>query len=80
MSGNGSDVSTNAVMWARVCAAAILMTDRCVAAEIPWRVVEQPDLKQAIEKAPVLRSESLGEPERGVNVWERWLVPNPDGK
>jgi hypothetical protein len=46
----------------------------------PWRVVEQPELKQAIEKAPALRTESLGEPARGVNVWERWLVPNPDGK
>ena len=45
-----------------------------------WPVVEQPELKQALENAPVLRTESLGEPARGVNVWERWLVPNPDGK
>ena len=37
-------------------------------------------LKQALEHAPVLQTESLGEPARGVNVWERWLVPNPDGK
>src|SRR3989442_9803012 len=46
----------------------------------PWRVVAQPELKQALEKAPVLQTEALGEPARGVNVWERWLVPNPDGK
>src|SRR6266540_738089 len=46
----------------------------------PWRVIEQPELRQALEKAPVLRAESLGEPARGVNVWERWLVPNPDGQ
>src|SRR6185503_16128010 len=46
----------------------------------PWRVVEQPELKQILDQAPVLRTESLGEPARGVNVWERWQVPNPDGK
>ncbi|MBI2925661.1 MAG: hypothetical protein HYY24_08150 [Verrucomicrobia bacterium] len=45
-----------------------------------WQITEQPDLKQALENAPVLQTESLGEPARGVNVWERWLVPNPDGK
>ncbi|MBI4602271.1 MAG: hypothetical protein HY721_09955, partial [Planctomycetes bacterium] len=43
-------------------------------------VAEQPELKQALETAPVLRAESLGEPARGVNVWERWFVPDPDGK
>jgi len=46
----------------------------------PWRVVEQPELKETLERAPALQTESLGEPARGVNVWERWLVPNPDGK
>src|SRR5206468_3629697 len=25
-------------------------------------------------------TESLGEPARGVNTWEHWQVPNPDGK
>jgi hypothetical protein len=50
------------------------------AAAEPWRVVEQPELKETLERAPVLQTESLGEPARGVNVWERWLVPNPDGK
>jgi hypothetical protein len=45
-----------------------------------WSVAEQPDLKQVLEDAPVLQTESLGEPARGVNVWERWLVPNTDGK
>jgi hypothetical protein len=52
----------------------------CVAAESRWPALEQPDLKQSLERAPMLRTESLGEPARGVNVWERWLVPNPDGK
>src|SRR5437667_2011890 len=76
----GSSMNTNAVRWARVCSAAILMTGRCVAAEIPWHAAEQSDLRQKLEKAPVLETESLGEPARGVNVWERWLVPNLDGK
>lgn len=43
-------------------------------------VADQPGLKNALESAPVLETESLGEPARGVNVWERWLVPNHDGK
>ena len=43
-------------------------------------VVDRPDLKQTLEKAPLLKTESLGEPARGVNVWERWMVPNHDGK
>jgi hypothetical protein len=46
----------------------------------PWRVVEQPELKQALEQAPLLQTESLGEPARGVNTWEHWAVPNPDGQ
>jgi hypothetical protein len=46
----------------------------------PWLAVEQPELKEALERAPTLQTESLGEPARGVNVWERWLVPNHDGK
>ncbi len=45
-----------------------------------WPIAEQPDLKQALEQAPVLQTESLGEPARGVNVWERWMVPNLNGK
>jgi hypothetical protein len=44
-----------------------------------WRPMEQPDLKAALENVPMLHPESLGEPARGVNVWERWLVPNKDG-
>jgi outer membrane protein assembly factor BamB len=46
----------------------------------PWRVVEQPALEQALAGAPGLQPEALGEPARGVNVWERWLVPNLDGQ
>ena len=42
--------------------------------------VEQPELKQLLEEAPVLPTESLGEPARGVQPWEHWAVPNPDGK
>ncbi len=63
-----------------MCLGAMLLISRAVAAAESWRVVEQPELKQALEKAPVLQTESLGEPARGVNVWERWFVPNPDGK
>jgi outer membrane protein assembly factor BamB len=49
------------------------------ASETPWRVPDQPQLKRALEHAPILKTESLGDPARGVNVWERWMVPNPDG-
>ena len=45
-----------------------------------WRAADQPDLQQALEHAPLLETESLGEPARGVNVWERWMVPNHDGQ
>jgi hypothetical protein len=50
------------------------------AAAGPWRAVDQPELQTALEHAPPLVPESLGEPARGVNTWEHWLVPNPDGK
>src|SRR5437870_3111556 len=51
-------------------------------ARVPYtqRAVEQPELRQALEQAHVLKTESLGEPAHGVNVWEHWMVPNPDGK
>jgi hypothetical protein len=61
-------------------AVAMFSVSCCVAGADPWRVAEQPELKEALEKSPVLQTESLGEPARGVNVWERWLVPNLDGK
>ena len=73
-------MSRNVIWWIGLCAAAILVAGRGRAAGEPWRAAEQPELKQALEKAPVLSTESLGEPARGVNVWERWMVPNPDGK
>ena len=63
-----------------VGAAAMLIGTHAPSAGEPWRVVEQPDLEQALESARVLQTESLGEPARGVNVWERWMVPNLDGK
>ena len=73
-------MSTRRLAWLLGCAAAAFLTDRTHAAEQPWHAVEQPELKQALEKAPLLETESLGEPARGVNVWERWMVPNPDGQ
>ena len=66
--------------WGIGLCVATTMARRSVAAEDPWRVSEQPELKEALEHAPVLQTESLGEPARGVNVWERWFVPNPDGQ
>jgi hypothetical protein len=69
-------IHMNTVSWIGMCAAA---ASSAAAAGEPWRVVSQPDLKEALERAPVLQTESLGAPARGVNVWERWLVPNPDG-
>ncbi|UCD59043.1 MAG: hypothetical protein JSV16_08095, partial [Candidatus Hydrogenedentota bacterium] len=53
---------------------------RHLSAGEPWRAAEQPELRKALELAPLLPTESLGEPARGVNVWERWMVPNHDGK
>jgi len=50
------------------------------AAGEPWQAAEQPELRKKLELAPLLPTELLGEPARGVNVWERWLVPNHDGK
>ncbi len=73
-------MNASRIGWMVCCAAVTLLVGRGSAAAEPWRATEQPELKQALEKAPVLRTESLGEPARGVNVWERWLVPNPDGK
>ncbi len=66
----------------RIAAAAsalVLLTHPLLAAE-HWAAKDQPELKAALEQAPVLQTESLGEPARGVNVWERWMVPNSDGK
>src|SRR3989442_16000570 len=75
-----SDMSRNSARWIALYVATALVAQRSFAAGMPWRSVEQPDLKQALEQAPLLKTESLGEPARGVNVWERWFVPNPDGK
>lgn len=61
-------------------AIAVLAVIQASRAAQPWRVDEQPELKEALQKAPVLQTESLGEPARGVNVWERWFVPNMDGQ
>jgi len=66
--------------WAGLRVALVLAVSGGMATGEPWRVAEQPGLKQALESAPALRTESLGEPARGVNTWERWLVPNPGGK
>jgi outer membrane protein assembly factor BamB len=68
------------VYWIGLFAGAMLNVHRAIAASDPWPIAEQPELQQALEKAPLLRTESLGEPARGVNVWERWFVPNLDGK
>ena len=73
--------ATRKVGWsAGVCAAFIVLAGPGAAIGEPWRALEQPELKQALESAPVLKTESLGEPARGVNTWEHWLVPNPDGR
>ena len=50
------------------------------AIDTTWSTTEQPELEDSLARAPVLQTEALGEPARGVNVWERWLVPNHDGK
>jgi hypothetical protein len=65
--------------WAALCTVLILAACAVLAAE-PWRIVEQPELGQRLEQVPLLKTESLGEPPRGVNVWKRWMVPNLDGQ
>lgn len=56
------------------------MAIAATAAPAPWPAVSQPELEKALDQAPLLAIESLGEPARGVNVWEHWMVPNLDGK
>ncbi len=73
-------MSGNVVWNIRFYATIMLMAIRCSAAETQWPATVQPELKQLLEQAPMLQTESLGDPARGVNVWERWFVPNPDGK
>lgn len=58
----------------------LLSVFNTAALDTPWQVTGQPELKQDLEQAPKLQTESMGEPARGVNVWERWMVPNADGK
>ena len=73
-------MSKHTPWWIKPCVATTLVALRISAAETPWHAVEQPELKEALERASTLRTEFLGEPARGVNVWERWFVPNPDGQ
>jgi len=72
-------MNINSTLWMVMSAVLILAVGR-VAAEVELlRAVGQSELREALTRAPILQTESLGEPARGVNVWERWLVPNPDG-
>jgi hypothetical protein len=66
--------------WSAFSAAALLLATLNLRAGEPWRIADQPRLNHALETAPLLQTESLGAPARGVNVWERWMVPNLDGK
>jgi hypothetical protein len=72
-------MNTCRVAWMALCAIVLASIGWRSASGEPWRAIEQPELKQALEKAPLLQAQSLGEPARGVNVWERWAVPNLDG-
>ena len=73
-------MSNSRIRWMVWSVAVTLLFGRGSGAGEPWRAVEQPELKQALEQAPALKVESLGEPSRGVNTWQHWMVPNPDGK
>jgi len=57
-------MSTNAVWWIGLCAAAMLVVSQRPAAGETWRAAEQPELTKVLEQAPVLQTESLGEPEQ----------------
>jgi len=47
---------------------------------VEWKVVDQPDLKDRLARAPFLKPEELEAPARGVTSWTFQLIPNPDGK
>src|SRR5438445_6946865 len=70
-------MNRSVMYWMGVCG---FVVSRTGAADQPWHAVEQPELKQALEQAPLLRTESLGEPARGVQPWLHDAVPNPNGK
>ena len=70
----------NCIMWIGLSVTLLLSTVRGTGAAVPWTATEQPNLKLELEDAPDLQTESLGEPSRGVNTWEHWAVPNPDGQ
>jgi hypothetical protein len=53
------------MMWMELLATSLFATVRGTTAVEPWTAVEPPDLRRELENAPVLRTESLGEPARG---------------
>ena len=55
-------MNTNTVWRIGLSAAVMLVANRCLAASEPWRTIEQPELKQALEKAPVLTTEANHRP------------------
>jgi len=65
--------------WVGLFAAMIFALGSGAAAGEPWRAVEQPELKQAFERAALLQTESLGEPSRGVvpyrDTWRAGAQP-----
>jgi hypothetical protein len=65
------------VAWFGIRAATAL---NAATAREPWHVTAQPQLERLLEQATVLQTEPLGAPARGVQIWERWFAPNPDGK
>jgi hypothetical protein len=75
-----TNMNTSRVQWMVWYAAVTLLPCPVLAAAEPWHADAQPELKQTLERAPLLKTESVGEPARGVNVWERWMVPNHDGQ
>jgi hypothetical protein len=56
------------IVWTGLLTVLLFAAAGGAAAAEPWRAVDQPELKQALERAPVLIPESLGEPARGVNT------------
>ena len=63
-----TSMNTRAIWMIGLGATAMLMASQGVAAGDPWRVIEQSELTQALANAPMLQTESLGEPARGINV------------
>ena len=70
-----------------IVAVLFLMSANCATAQgqtangpAGWKVIDQPELKGQLDKAPKANVEELAAPIRSVMPWSTHVVPNRDGK